>query len=299
MRCKACNAVWLVSGPDVASPGASSPASSVAPAAVAQDKEESKRAAVIKKGAEREKRDLFGTPADVNGSVKQTLLPPPAFGFKAGARNEDSVLFRVDQLKAAARSEKPASEKTPAAENRTDDEGIIDLRALSSAPPALRPVPLPVAPLFSEPPAVTLEVDDGKAATPTKRTSRWRLVGTLAAAAVLLLGVGFGVALVFKGDEPVPEPIAAAQPPPPQPEAAPPPKVEAPAADEDKSKDEKGEEVASAKETKGKKGKRVKKGKARTTKKAAPAAKPKKPADPCGCKGDFNCILACTARGGK
>lgn len=306
MRCKACNSVWLVSGPDANSPVASSASSaapaapvSIAPSSKEVAKEESKRAAVIKKGAEREKRDLFGQPADVDGSVKQTLLPPPAFKFQAGARNENSVLFRVDQLKASAALATPAPEKAPSIE-KSDDEGIIDLKALSSVPPALRPAPLPVAPLFSEPPAVTLEVDESQAVPAVKRKSRWRLVGGLAAAALVIVGVGFGVSFLFKGEEPVVQPVAAAQAPEPQPEAAPPPKVDPlPAADDAKKSSDSDEEAASTKGTKGKKkGKKVKKGKG-GTKTAAPAAKPKKPADPCGCKGDFNCILACTARGGK
>lgn len=304
MRCKACNSVWLVSGPDanapVASAAPSAAAASVAPSSKEVAKEESKRAAVIKKGAEREKRDIFGQPADVNGSVKQTLLPPPAFKFQAGARNENSVLFRVDQLKASAALATPPPEKAPSIE-KSDDEGIIDLKALSSVPPALRPAPLPVAPLFSEPPAVTLEVGESQAAFAVKHKSRWRLVGGLAAAALVIVGVGFGVSVLFKGEEPVVQPVAAAQAKEAQPEAAPPPKVDPlPAADDTKKSSDSDQDGASTKETKGeRKGKKVKKGKGGGTKTAAPAAKPKKPADPCGCKGDFNCILACTARGGK
>lgn len=310
MRCKACGSVWLVSGPDATAQVASS-ASSAAPAApvslapsskdvAKESKEESKRAAVIKKGAEREKRDIFGQPADVNGSVKQTLLPPPAFKFQAGARNESSVLFRVDQLKASAALATPPPEKAPTID-KSDDEGIIDLKALSSVPPALRPAPLPVAPLFSEPPAVTLEVDETQAASAVKRKSRWRLVGGLAAAALVIVGVGLGVSVLFKGEEPAVQPVAAAQAPEPKPEAAPPPKVDPiPAADDAKKSSDSDDEAASTKDAKGKKnGKKIKKGKGGGNRTAAPTAKPKKPADPCGCKGDFNCILACTARGGK
>ena len=47
-----------------------------------------------------------------------------------------------------------------------------------------------------------------------------------------------------------------------------------------------------------KKGKAAKTGPI-TNKTPPPAPKPVKAADPCGCKGDFNCILACTAKNGQ
>src|SRR4051812_17768802 len=116
MRCKACNTVWLVSGPGVSAaavisspPPASAVPTSVAPVAPVatappskqleqNDEKNDKRAAVVKKGTEREKRDLFAEREPDVASLKQTLLPPPSFGFTGGvgARNEDSVLFRVD-----------------------------------------------------------------------------------------------------------------------------------------------------------------------------------------------------------
>src|SRR5689334_8957485 len=80
MRCRACDTVWLVSGP---------PATE-------------KRAAVIKRGAERERRDLFADRPMDYGSVKQTLRPAPPSdegvtrGGAVAARNESSVLFTMD-----------------------------------------------------------------------------------------------------------------------------------------------------------------------------------------------------------
>jgi predicted Zn finger-like uncharacterized protein len=329
MRCKACNTAWLVSGPGAGSAIASAistpPPASVVPAVLgpfaasssqsadAGGAPSSKLAAVVKRGTEREKRDLFAEREPELGEVKQTLLPPPSFGFTAGARNEDSVLFRVDQIPATARTPEPvpATVRLPSVPPRFDaprfdglqpgprpedsNDGVIDLKALSEAPAALRPVAMPVAPLFSEAPPVTVEVDPRRLAKPT---SKLRLIGGLAVAAIALMGIGVGVAYAFKGEEPVKHTPAAVAPPPT--EAAPPPKPAEPppaaAASSDDTKDK------DAKEAKGKKGKKARGGKGKgviTDKTPPPSSKPVKAADPCGCKGDFNCILACTAKGGK
>src|SRR3954471_122442 len=112
MRCRACDTVWLVSGPE--------------------DKmSEAKRAAVVKSGKGREHADLFASrPADL-GSVKQTLRPPPPDALTGGvaARNETSVLFTVDALKGTARVKTPEPEPAPlsSAFIASDDEGVIDL----------------------------------------------------------------------------------------------------------------------------------------------------------------------------
>ncbi len=308
MRCKACNTVWLVSGKGGAAAVAHPPIESdSAP----------KRAAVVRKGSEREKRDLFAARELDEGSVKQTLLPAPAFGFTGGvgARNENSVLFRVDQLTAAARLKTPEpspsfSSTPPAVESSPprigDDEGVIDLKALASAPP--RKLGLPVAPLFSEPPPVSLDVEASASRSIAKPASKMRLIGGIAAAAAFLVVAGFGISLAFKGEEPVKHTAAAIAEPPPAAEAPPPKAEPAPArvASADEAKD--ASDTNDTAETKGKKGKKGKgkgKGKAAksgtiTSKTPAPAAKPApKAADPCGCKGDFNCILACTAKSGR
>src|SRR6476620_7728389 len=73
MRCKACNTVWLVSGAGAPAP------SSVAPPPVAPAIAAPSTAAVVKKGAEREKRDLFAPREPDLGSVKPTIPPPPSF----------------------------------------------------------------------------------------------------------------------------------------------------------------------------------------------------------------------------
>ncbi|HSO32138.1 MAG TPA: zinc-ribbon domain-containing protein, partial [Labilithrix sp.] len=116
MRCRACDTVWLVSGP-----------------AAEIVTTESKRAAVVKRGAEREHRDLFATRPPDLGSVKQTLRPPPPDSQLSGmaARNETSVLFTVDALRGNARLNTPDPEPSPVSRGFAleDDEGIIDLNA--------------------------------------------------------------------------------------------------------------------------------------------------------------------------
>jgi len=290
------------------------------------EREESKRAAIVRTGADRERRDLFAEREEPMGSVKQTLLPPPSYGFTGGtavgARNENSVLFRVDQL-SGAHVKTPDPIKVPFPEPSSsnammgslssgskDDEGVIDLKALSSAPPALRPVALPVAPLFSEPPPVTLEVDDSQRRAAHKPIGKMRLIGGIAAAAAFLLVAGFGISVAFKGEKPAPlTPASTSMAPPPAvspaptaaPSAAPPPAVAS--SSDDKDADSKksgvGKKGKRAGGGGGGKGKAAQSGGAKANASTTPAQKPVKAADTCGCHGDFNCILACTAKGGK
>lgn len=308
MRCKACSTVWLVSGS-----GASTAPAAMAHAPI-EHESSSKRAAVVRRGSEREKRDLFAARETDYGSVKQTL-PPPSFGLTGGgagggvgARNENSVLFRVDQLVGPARVNTPEPTRSPPIASQPgtlgggDDEGIIDLNALASVPP--RGVGMPIGPLFSEPPGVAVDVHDTARRPVVKPSSKLPLIGGLAAAAAFVLVAGFGISLAFKGEEPVKHTAALVAPSPTTVEA-PPPKVEpAPAAEAVATADDPSSNADHATDAKPAKAKRGKagtaaKGKATkgpiTSKSPAPAAKPVKAADPCGCKGDFNCILACTA----
>ena len=160
MRCKACNTVWLVSGS-----GASAVPPAIAHAPI-EHEAPSKRAAVVRRGSEREKRELFAARETDYGSVEQTVRPPPSFGLTGGgvgARNENSVLFRVDQLLGPGRVSAPEPTRSPAIASQSaplggDDEGVIDLNALASVPP--RGVGMPIAPLFSEPRGVAVDVHD-------------------------------------------------------------------------------------------------------------------------------------------
>jgi predicted Zn finger-like uncharacterized protein len=307
MRCKACDTVWLVSGPE--------------------DKMiEEKRAAVVKRGADRDHRDLFASrPADL-GSVKQTLRPPvPADLGSVAARNETSVLFTVDSLKGAARVKTPEPQPAPlsSAFVAQDDEGVIDLKALASTPP--RAHARSVAPLFSEPPPAAFSADvDGSGMSqglsmPGGFKLGKRAFAGIAAAAVALVLCSVGLAAAFKGEEPVARSaansiMAPVAPPAATSLAAPPSApVIAPvtASNASASSDDDTKAPVSGK-GKGKKGKGAKAsfaGKSQSvqssgvsSKKASSSdalvSKPAvKAADKCGCKGDFNCILRCTAKG--
>ena len=270
--------------------------------------EEDKRAAVAKTGAARENRDLFAAQEPDHGSikVKDTLLPPPSFGFNTGSRNENSVLFRVDQLQdIGGRIKTPEPERIedlarartveqPArlSERPIDEEGVIDLKQLASVPPPGKRSFVPVAPLFSEPPPMIVDANgntSGSRAALAKPISKGKLIGAIAAAMAFLLVAGLGLSMAFKGEEPVkhaavetPAPVATPTVTATQAPATPAPAETTASNDDDTPK-------------KGKKGgKKGKKGGASST----TAAKPVKAADPCGCKGDFNCILACTAKNG-
>jgi predicted Zn finger-like uncharacterized protein len=306
MRCKACDTVWLVSGPE--------------------DKmNEEKRAAVVKRGADRDHRDLFASrPADL-GSVKHTMRPPPGADLSGvAARNETSVLFTVDSLKGAARVKTPEPEPAPLSRagfvSSQDDEGVIDLKALASSPPRahVRSVP----PLFSEPPpgAFSADVDGsgGQASMPGGFKLGKRAFAGIAAAAVALVLCSVGLAAAFKGEEPVAHTaanaiMAPATPAAPVVVAAPAAPVIAPVtasnASSSSDDDNKSSTVSGKKGKKGKgsakasfSGSKVQSSGVASSKKFSSSdalvSKPApKAADKCGCKGDFNCILRCTAKG--
>jgi predicted Zn finger-like uncharacterized protein len=324
MRCKACNTAWIVTGPganeDAAAisipPPASIPPPSAKPASLkpASMKPPSlaptpgsiappradKQAAVVKTGSEREKRDMFADqPAD-EGKVKDTLLPPPSYGFSGtGARSENSVLFRVDQLAGmAGRIHTPEPERVaaPVIQHKTgggDEEGVIDLKALASVPPPGKRSIIPVAPLFSEPPPMMMDVGGGGTGSKpaiAKPISTGKIVAAAIGAVAFLALAGVGISFAFKGEDAVQRPAAIT---PPAPAPTPSASVAAPTPSADPASS-----VASNDDDSPKKGKkrRLKKGGANAAG-AGPPVKPKA-ADPCGCHGDFNCILACTANRG-
>jgi predicted Zn finger-like uncharacterized protein len=300
MRCRACDTVWVVSG-------------------LEDNMSEAKRAAVVKRGGERDHADLFASrPADL-GSVKQTLRPPPseALGGVA-ARNETSVLFTIDALKATARVKTPEPELAPLSSafvGSSDDEGVIDLKALASSPP--KAASRSVAPLFSDAPPAAFTADvnamGGSDMAPSAGGFKLgkRAVAGIAAAAVALVLCSVGLAAAFKGEEPVARVAANAVMAPIAP-AAPAPVVAAPAAPviapvASASASASDDEATSSTTTKGKKGKKGKgkKGGAKSSGVASSktsseplVSKPApKAVDKCGCKGDFTCILRCTAKG--
>ena len=304
MRCRACDTVWLVLGPTA----------------------EAGRAAVVKRGAEREHRDLFASrPLDL-GSVKQTLRPPPPEPSDPpdsqmsgmAARNETSVLFTVDALRGNARLKTPDPEPSPVSGFiMEDDEGIIDLNALASSPPKVGS--RSIAPLFSEPPpaAFTADVSNSGVGQAMSMPGGFRLgkraIAGIAAAAVAVVLCGIGLSAAFKGEEPVarsaatmivaPPAIAA---PAPAPAPAPPPVVVA-ASDDDAKTASGGMSGGKKNKSGGARGKgggakasfaptKVQSGGVPVSGTGVAKAVPKA-SDKCGCKGNFDCILRCTATG--
>jgi predicted Zn finger-like uncharacterized protein len=292
MRCRSCETVWLVAGPPGDRPGPSS---------------EERRAAVVRRGAERERRDLFASRPLDTGSVRQTLRPPPGAGGFAAARNENSVLFTVDSLRAGAQPAShrpPPAAAAPTARPGDDSEGVIDLNGLAvSRGNAYRPPQL----YASEPPpgAFAREVGASQAHLSTSRFSpRMRMVGAVLGAAAALVLCGLGLAHTFASEEPA---VITAAPPPPPPVVVTYEGATTEASHDDASAD-KAETPASksasapVKSTRSStKGRASKSGKATgtiTSKTPPPAPKkPPKAADPCGCKGNLDCILRCTVNG--
>lgn len=301
MRCRACDTVWLVSGPE-------------------DNMNEAKRAAVVKRGAERDHRDLFASrPADL-GSVKQTLRPPPPDFGGVAARNESSVLFTVDALRnaGAARMKTPEPELAMPASTAfmaNDDEGVIDLKSLSSAPPKVGA--RSVAPLFSEPPPAAFAADVGSSrsgsvsAMPNGFKFGKRAIAGIAAAAVAVVLCSIGLAAAFKGEEPVAHAANAVMAPiaPPAPVV---PAIVTPAApvvasvtSASSDDEEKAATPAKGKKAgkgKGKAGSKAQSGfvasaKSKSSSETLVSKPAPKAADKCGCKGDFTCILRCTAKG--
>jgi predicted Zn finger-like uncharacterized protein len=306
MRCRACDTVWLVAGPGST-----------------DDTGNTKRAAIVKRGAEREHRDLFASPQSMPAPLsphsssfdqgpRSTLRAPPdsrRAPTAVAARNETSVLFTVDALRGVARVKTPDPEPSPISTAYVaEDDGIIDLNALSSPQPNVQPKPH--AMFGSEPPPgfATDVMDVGHSARkgPSKRV----LVGVAAAASALLLGA-FGLHAAFKGEEPAVQNaaplamVASATPTPvtpvvvAQPSAAvatPPVATPEPSAAVTTGTTRKGHGKKSS-------GKHAPGAKGTHTAAAIVGATPQAPkpvakaADKCGCKGDFNCILRCSATG--
>jgi predicted Zn finger-like uncharacterized protein len=335
MRCRACDTVWLVKGPARSEMGApdaepsyrapatyapppvqsyAPPASqSYAPSAVPATRPE-------KRGAVRERGDLFASHALDDGSVKQTLRPPPsaALGLGGlggvGARSEESVLFTVDSLRAGARIETPAPQpwspaRTPASAN--DDEGIIDLNALGALAPVVSASPLgspsePSSGFAREVPGSYGSASHASTASRTHARGPWIAAGASAAAAALALVSAvalFGGAIPQRAsraparigpaattlgnrahDLEFARLVAAEK-----------------AASDKAAADEKREEATASKT--GKTGKTGRGGGARagtgtTTTTASVVPRPVgKSSDACGCRGDFTCILRCSSKG--
>lgn len=306
MRCRACDTVWLVQGPGREDAPPVSQRQEHQDWGPPPEQQVERRAAVVKRGTERERRDLFASQQLDEGSVRQTLRPPPPGSGLSGARSEDSVLFTVDSLRAAARVETPKPVRAPEPP-KSDDEGIIDLVALSQRPPAASPFG-PVTGVPSEPPGGFAREVLGSAAPasaqPKKRGRFGIVAGSLGAAAVAVASA----VLLFGGDIPrrathATAPVAAvsaraaavgtkAH----EAETA---KLEAERKDEAKATAEASAKNDAKRTTRGGKVRwgAPARGGASTARASAPAA-PKAPAaDACGCKGNFDCVIRCSAKG--
>lgn len=311
MRCKTCMTEWIVAAQ---------------PEPATQMRAEPARAAVVRKGKEREKRDLFAAQPEEPppSSARPSFRPAPSYG----ARNENSVLFTVDALKAAARASAPppapAAETpawtaasvtpslAPAAPAVLDHEGIIDLKALSSSlPPRTTPSVFPSAPPSSGfacavdaaksggDPAFVAHVK-GLVSAANPRIAAFALAGL---SALIVMGVGLSMAF---GGEPAHQlaqaDIAQAR-------------VSAVAARVAVTVEETARAKAAvasmpaaepkASTTSKPAGKSThhagyvwrSSGGSSPARAATASPKPKKSADTCGCHGDFQCIIRCSAKG--
>lgn len=198
-----------------------------------------------------------------------------------------------------------------------DDEGVIDLNALATVPP--KPGARPVAPLFSEPPPAAFARDASPSSSSLNPQmgaggmmfSKRMMVG-IGAAAVAVVLMGIGVAAAFKGEEPVARaqatmvaPITPAAPPvalaPKPPEPAPAPAASTSSSSDDDDKQSKPAKKGGKKKNTSGGGAKIASGVSKSpnmSKVTSSGVAPVKPAaDKCGCKGDFNCILRCTATG--
>lgn len=230
--------------------------------------------------------------------------PQPKAGSVA-SRGEASVLFTLAGLTGAARREAPQRERTPVTQATTldEDDGIIDLRALASAPP--RPDVHPVMPLFGgEPPPAAFARDAGSSAEHARAAaapSVGKRIARLAVALAAIALAGVGLAYAFRGEKPAPIATATAPAPPPPPAAIAAP-APAPARDPAlaaaTSPRADAKATATGKAAKGVKGKSAAKTSSVSTP-APTAAAPKAAADACGCKGDFTCLLGCTVKKGR
>lgn len=314
-RCRVCASPIRTDGEEAAAGGSAPPAehdsravayaptmlaSSPPPAATGST------AAVVRRNDERSKRDLFGGEIELAAKVVEHKNASP---FTA-ARNENSVLFSLDQLSKppvrAAESVFPSSAPSAgasangAAGGKKEDSGLIDLNAMMSSEKlsaqSIRPSPISEAPL-----GYVREVSLTPVPTvyeaPFAKKKRTGLYAAAAAAVVVAL-VGVGVVATNNEDARLKAAAAAAAAPPPPPpvtataEPTPPPAPIAatPPAD---TKDDKADSKSGARPSKGVKH-AVKKSSGASAPAAAPPA-PKKPADPCGCHGDLLCNMKCSS----
>ncbi len=285
--------------------------------------------ATARRHNERSKRDLFGGQVELASKVVERHESP----FTA-ARNENSVLFSLDQLSKPPVRANDAVVFSSASSNagnagnagnaanvgasavggaKKEDSGLIDLNRMMNVndekltAKSVRPSPISEAPLgyvrevSYTPVPTTNESNPFGRKTNTKKTG---LIAALAAAAVFAFA-GVGVLANSHEDARVKAAAAAvAAPPPPPvtvtvaaPEPAPAPTTIAARAPDTTSDDKPATTKSSGRKARkgaSKSSGASKSGSARAAA-AAPAA-PKKAPDPCGCNGNLLCTMKCSAR---
>lgn len=316
LECPECATVWLVPSKYA---DHRNPASSLPPPAV-----ERAQGAARRRTTERNQRDLFAPPPSDFGLARPKTSEPPVPIGGYGARNENSVLFTVEEIRNSARPPAPSPEHAGA--HGEQEEGVIDLQALTLGKSQGVPA-LPVFGVESAPDAFSSEIaglgasGERGARRLGRFTTKQIAIAAGAAAAALLCVVGLFV--VFRGEQPdmshatsslaatasTTEATAAppATPPPAQTSEPAKPAEETvattmAASDAPATTDE-GAAAEKPGKHKGKHHGKAAKPHAKPAKKAKAAAPAKsatpkaKKSDACGCHGDFECTLRCAAKG--
>ncbi len=231
-------------------------------------------------------RDLLtNRPVEFAPSSSHTIRPPPV-----SARGESSVLFTVESLRAAERLRSSSPPPPP-----REEDGVIDLLATISPAPPPRPVPREVFASDAPPPAYARSLAPGPGRPPSLvGTLGAKTVAALAAAAVATITLCSAALVAAFGSD---EPSAASATLLPAPNHKPTPSSSLAILDgREKARPQAAETVAPSKRGRGKT--RAFVGAARSSAPAEPAApKAVKPADPCHCKGNFDCIMRCAVKG--
>jgi hypothetical protein len=308
-RCRVCASPIKSDTAEASAPAAEveEPRPAFAPTVVAAQPS----AAVARRKDERSKRDLFGGEVELGAKVVERKDVSP---FTA-ARNENSVLFSLDQLskpRTGARDDYAplsiASAGTSSANAdgaaKKEDSGLIDLNRMMNdeklSAKSVRPAPISEAPLGYAREVSHTPVPTVYEANPFSRRKKTGLIAGLAAAAVVALAT-VGVVASNHEDARLKAAAAAAAAPPPQPVvtavAAPePPPAPIAASAPETSKDTDDDKPTSKHRghtwSKGHKSSRsgAKHGSA-----PASAPAPKKAADPCGCHGNLLCNMKCSS----
>ncbi|MFO0674943.1 MAG: hypothetical protein U0169_00275 [Polyangiaceae bacterium] len=297
IACTRCHSEYTYE-PDPARPESQVPCPACnAAIAIPRAKGTAARAAVVRKGAARERRDIVAEAAAkvrAEEAAERASMAPNS--QRHGQRNETSVLFTLDALRASSRPP-PPSEPVETLVPRDGESGIVDIgamMAMGQEPVTARGAVEPL--FFSAPPVVKdtqISIPDALLPAP----NRGRMFGMIAAT-VVVLGIGSAALLTRGNSEDAAKAAAAAAPlaPPPPPAAPPPPVVETAPAPVAEAKPETKSEASSKKGRATGKTKGHASRSAGATKVAASAPAKRGGGDKCGCGGDLMCAIQCSAK---